>query len=156
MPGPCWLSIAHASGRQRTEDAARSAISAELIDIPIDGATGILYIISGADQLTLHEVQQAADIIRAAASKEANIIFGVTIDPSLGDSVRINLIATGFTSPSDVMHAQKEEEFYKMLKDLGGDESKLGVPAYQRRPLSMRRLGIKSGFETRRESPEEQ
>jgi len=154
--GPCWLSIAHASGWQRTEEAARSAISAELIDIPIDGATGILYIVSGADQLTLHEVQQAADIIREAASKDANIIFGVTIDPTLGENVRINLIATGFTSPSEVMRSQKEEEFNKMLKDLGRDESKLGAPAYQRRPLSMRRLGNKSGFETRKELPEKQ
>ncbi|MFC1926037.1 cell division protein FtsZ, partial [Chloroflexota bacterium] len=132
--GPCWLSIAYAGGQDRTAEAARSAISAELIDIPIDGATGILYIISGAKEITLHEVEQAADIIRAAASPEANIIFGVTIDPSLGNNVRISLVATGFTSVKQVMQTQKDDEFRQMLVNLGRDEKNLETPAYMRRP----------------------
>lgn len=144
--GPCWLSIAHESGHDRAVEAARSVISSELIEVPIDGATGILYVISGASQLTLSEVEQAADIIKGAASDDANIIFGVTIDPSLGDNVRISLIATGLISPKSVMEVEKDEEFRQMLSGLGRDESKLETPAFMRRPISMRRLGRKEDF----------
>lgn len=151
--GPCWLSIAYASGQDRTAEAARSVISSKLIDVPIDGATGILYIISGARELTLHEVEQAADIIKAAASREANIIFGVTIDPNLGDNVRISLVATGFTSVRQVMQTQKDEEFRQMLVNLGRDESQLQTPAFMRRPVSQRRLGKRGEYVVRKEAP---
>ena len=67
----------------------------------IQGATGVLYNITGGSNLTLLETSEAADVIRAAVDEEAEIIYGTSIDPSLGDGVRITLIATGFDQRGD-------------------------------------------------------
>jgi cell division protein FtsZ len=90
------MAIGHGSGEDRTTEAARAAIESPLLEMSIDGATGVLYNISAGSDLTIFEVNEAAEIIRAAADDEAEIIFGTSIDESLGRDVTITLIATGF------------------------------------------------------------
>ena len=134
--GPAWLSIGHSTGRDRTVEAARSAIASPLLEASIDGAKGILYVFTGAANLTLSEVSQAAEVIKQAVDPEANVIFGVTLDPSMDSEVRITLIATGFTSPKAIEATRRDEEFRHIIRAL--DETSLGKPAFMRRPLSLR------------------
>jgi cell division protein FtsZ len=89
------------SGKRRAGDAAEMAISSPLLeDVNIEGATGILINITGGPDLGLHEVNEASSLIQQAAHEDANIIFGSVIDPTIGDEVRITVIATGFERPS--------------------------------------------------------
>jgi len=94
--GSALMAIGHGSGENRTTEAARAAIESPLLEMSIDGATGVLYNISAGSDLTIFEVNEAAEIIRAAADDEAEIIFGTSVDESLGRDVTITLIATGF------------------------------------------------------------
>ena len=88
-------------GKRRAADAAEMAISSPLLeDVNIEGATGILINITGGPDLGLHEVNEASSLIQQAAHEEANIIFGSVIDPTIGDEVRITVIATGFERPA--------------------------------------------------------
>jgi len=75
------------------------AISSPLLDVSMEGARGVLFNITGGGDLTLNEISEAADIIGKAADPEANVIFGAVIDPSMGNEVKITLIATGFDQP---------------------------------------------------------
>jgi cell division protein FtsZ len=81
--------------------AAQQAIESPLLEMNIQGATGVLYNITGGTDLTLIETSEAAEVIRAAVDEEAEIIYGTSVDPSLGDAVRITLIATGFEQNGD-------------------------------------------------------
>ena len=138
--GPCWLSIGYGSGQNRVVEAARAAISSELLEVPIEGATGVLYVVSGPPNLTLSEVSQAASVIEAAVDEEAMVIFGVTLDNKLENDVRITLVATGFTPIREVAAAQKDEEFRGLIRELESDESRLEAPAFMRRPVTMRKM----------------
>jgi cell division protein FtsZ len=85
-----------AAGGSRALEAARQAISSPLLeDLSVSGARGILINITGGEDLTLHEINEAATLIQEEAHEEANIIFGSVINPSLGDEVRVTVIATG-------------------------------------------------------------
>ena len=141
--GPCWLSIGHGTGQNRVVEAARAAISSELLEVPIEGATGVLYVVSGPANLTLSEVSQAASIVEAAVDEEAMVIFGVTMDYKLDNDVRITLVATGFTPSRVLTEARKDEEFRNLIRELESDETRLEAPAFMRRPVSMRRISRK-------------
>jgi cell division protein FtsZ len=99
--GSALMAIGHGSGETRCIDAAQQAIESPLLEMNIQGATGVLYNITGGTGLTLLETSEAAEVIRAAVDEEAEIIYGTSIDPSLGDGVRITLIATGFENNRD-------------------------------------------------------
>ncbi len=99
--GSALMAIGHGSGETRCIDAAQQAIESPLLEMNIQGATGVLYNITGGTGLTLLETSEAAEVIRAAVDEEAEIIYGTSIDPSLGDGVRITLIATGFENSRD-------------------------------------------------------
>ena len=90
------MGIGTADGETRAIDAATEAIASPLLEESIDGATGILLNITGGKQLGLFEVNEAAEVVAAAADPGANIIFGAVVDDDLGDAVRITVIATGF------------------------------------------------------------
>src|SRR5579883_1398438 len=92
--GSALMAIGEGSGETRAIDAARQAISSPLLDIDISGARGVLFNITGGMDLTLFEVNEAADIISKAAHPEANIIFGAVQDPSYDGKVKITVIAT--------------------------------------------------------------
>jgi cell division protein FtsZ len=94
--GSALMGIGRASGEGRAIEAARMAIASPLLEVNIAGAQGILFNIAGSSNLTLYEVTDAAEEIRAAADPEANIIFGASFDERLGDDVIITVIATGF------------------------------------------------------------
>lgn len=94
--GSALMAIGEASGESRALDAAHMAIASPLLDIDISGARGVLFNITGGTDLTLFEVNEAADIISQAAHPEANIIFGAVQDPTFDGKVKITVIATGF------------------------------------------------------------
>jgi len=141
--GPCWLSIGYGTGQNRVVEAARAAISSDLLEVPIEGATGVLYVVSGAPNLTLSEVSQAASVVESAVDEEAMVIFGVTTDSKLDNDVRITLVATGFSAVREVTAARKDEEFRGLIRELEADESRLEAPAFMRRPVTMRRMSRK-------------
>jgi cell division protein FtsZ len=94
--GTAILGDGVASGENRAIKAAQTAIKNPLIDNSIDGAQGILLNISGGPDLKLHEVNEAAEVIRNAASADANIIFGAVIDETMNDKLKVTIIAAGF------------------------------------------------------------
>jgi cell division protein FtsZ len=94
--GGALMGIGTAKGEQRAVRAAELAISNPLLEASIEGAHGVLIQIAGASDLGLHEIDEATRLVSEAVSKEANIIFGTTIDDTLGDEVRITVIAAGF------------------------------------------------------------
>ena len=96
--GSALMAIGHGSGEDRAVEAAKEAVASPLLDIAINGASGILFNITGGEDLTLAEVNEAADVISNAAASEANIIFGAVIDPENEGSVKITVIGTGFES----------------------------------------------------------
>jgi len=97
-PGIALMAIGHAEGDDRAVEAAHAAMASPLLDLSMQGARGVLFNVTGANDVTLGEINRAADIIREAADPDANIIFGTVIDDSLGNEVRITVIATGFES----------------------------------------------------------
>ena len=95
--GTAMMGIGTASGDTRAVDAAQQAISSRLLESSIDGATRVLLSIAGSKDLGIQEISDAADVVANAVDPEANIIFGTVVDESLGDQVRITVIATGFS-----------------------------------------------------------
>lgn len=100
--GSALMAIGYGEGNDRTVNAAREAIESPLLEMNIQGAKGVLYNISASSNLTLFETSEAAEVIRAAADEDAEIIYGTSIDESLGDAVMITLIATGFDEAPSV------------------------------------------------------
>jgi cell division protein FtsZ len=94
--GSALMGIGRAEGESRAVEAARQAIASPLLEVNITGAQGILFNITGSSTLSLFEVTEAAEEIRAAADPEANIIFGTSFNERLGEEVMITVIATGF------------------------------------------------------------
>ncbi len=93
--GSALMGIGFATGENRASEAAQRALNSPLIDAEITGARGILLSITGGDDLSLVEVTEAAEAIRAAATEDTNIIFGATIDPRLNGQIWVTVIATG-------------------------------------------------------------
>src|SRR3989337_2055273 len=94
--GSALMGIGQANGESRAAEAANAAASSPLLEQSVEGATGILLNITGGSDLGLFEVNEAAEIIHQGADANSNIIFGAVVDDSLGDSVRVTVIATGF------------------------------------------------------------
>lgn len=105
--GAALMAVGRASGEDRARAAAEQAISSQLLDITIDGARGILFNVTGGNALGLHDVDQAAAIIKETAHPDVNLIFGAVIDPSMGDEIRITVIATGFERPVGVRRSAR-------------------------------------------------
>ncbi|MCK5460107.1 cell division protein FtsZ [Candidatus Parcubacteria bacterium] len=94
--GSSLMGLGKASGENRAVEAAKLAIENSLLDLSINGAKGVLFTISGSPDLSMHEVNEAAQIITKSADPSAKIIFGAIIDESLKDTVKITVVATGF------------------------------------------------------------
>jgi cell division protein FtsZ len=131
--GPAWMSIGIGTGNNRAVDAAKDALASPLLDVSVKGAKGVLFNITGSENLTLHEVNQAAEIIRQAVDPGANIIFGVRRDETMDKEIRITLVATGFAQASQ-LGGMGDEEITKLLKSLKV-EDELDIPSFMRRPL---------------------
>jgi cell division protein FtsZ len=131
--GSALMAVGKANGETRAADAAQSAIASALLDVTIDGAHGILFNVTGGANLSLFEVNEAAEIIRTKAHPDANIIFGAVIDEGMGDDIRITVIATGFDAISQrkpyVAGKRKTIEFPVQRFD----QDDLDIPAFLRR-----------------------
>lgn len=120
--GAALMAVGRASGEDRARKAAEMAVSSELLDITIDGAHGILFNVTGGENLTLFEVNQAAAIIKETAHPDVNLIFGAVIDPSLGEEIRLTVIATGFDANS--MRTRLNQSRFATLMNKSIAESK--------------------------------
>ena len=98
--GSSLMGIGIATGENRASEAARMATSSPLLETSMKGATGVILSIAGTHDLGLFEVDEAAAIVREAADPDCNVIFGTVVDDTLGDSVRVTVIATGFDEGS--------------------------------------------------------
>lgn len=125
--GSALMGIGSARGENRAAEAARIAISSPLLETSIEGAKGVLLNITGGPDLSLFEVNEAAEIISQAADPEANIIFGAVIDENLKDEVRVTVIATGF----DAKPAVEKDSTVVDLRSFSAED--LDIPAFLRR-----------------------
>src|SRR5205823_10193233 len=117
--GSALMGIGIGLGADRATEAAKSAISSPLLESSIDGAKGVLLSIAGPTDLTLHEVNQAADTITRVAHPDANIIFGAVVDDALGEEVRVTVIAAGFdkAAPNGSVTNQFESRLSRLLEE---------------------------------------
>ncbi|MFQ5934652.1 MAG: cell division protein FtsZ [Dehalococcoidia bacterium] len=126
--GRALMAIGTGKGENRVGEATEAVLSSPLLDTPIEGATGVLFNISGDDDLTLLEINKAAQLIGEAVNPEAEKIFGVVTDPKLNGEMRITLIATGLgTDP--MAHAFREE-----YRKLPVERSREAVPTASSTP----------------------
>jgi len=94
--GTALMGIGQSSGENRAVEAAKSAISSPLLELSMDGAKGVLFIVAGGPDLSMHEVNEAAKVITSSADSDAKIIFGAIVEEGLADTMKITVIATGF------------------------------------------------------------
>ena len=137
--GPAWMAIGKGKGENRAADAAKMATRSPLLDIAMDGARRILFVITGGASLTLQEVQDAARVIEEVADPDANIIFGTSRDPRLDDEVKMTMVAAAFPLISDNQQLQ-EAELQRLLQDVSPQvEEDLDVPSFLRKGSGGRR-----------------
>lgn len=140
--GPAWLAIGRGKGEKRAVDAAKMATRSPLLDIAMDGAKRILFVITGGTNLSLQEVQDAAAVLEEMADPEANIIFGTSRDPRLEDEVKMTMVAAAFPVIQDSQR-QREAELQQLLQDIPQDSlDDLDVPSFLRRQSGGSRRGF--------------
>jgi cell division protein FtsZ len=128
--GPAWMSVGRGTGQNRAMDAAKAALASPMLDVSISGAKGVLFNVTGGNDLTLFECNEAAEIIAQSVDPEANIIFGVVFDPEMENELQITIIATGFNAQYGA-GAPTEVELRRLLR--GVAEDSLDVPSFLRR-----------------------
>jgi len=137
--GPAWMAIGRGTGETKVVDAARAAIQSYLLDVSIDGARGVVLNVTGGTDLTLKEVNEAADIIIAAAHPDAQVFFGSATDLKMEDEVKITIIATGFSSEEPFTPNSEKvvgQITFPEIDELMGSirkEAELDVPPFLRR-----------------------
>jgi cell division protein FtsZ len=120
--GSALMGIGIGSGDDRATEAAKAAISSPLLESSIDGAKGVLLSIAGPTDLTLHEVNAAADAITRVAHPDANIIFGAVVDDALGEEVRVTVVAAGFDKVSQTGESRFESRLSRLLEEPSREE----------------------------------
>ncbi len=145
--GLAHMGVGKGTGDNRSQEAAKQAISSPLLETSIVGATGVLLNITGGNDLGLLEINEAAEIVQEAADPDANIIFGAVIDENLKDELRITVIATGFESdrlekdniekeenniPKEASKSEDRED-QSSTYEQHIDENDLEIPAFLRR-----------------------
>ena len=155
--GSALMGIGMATGPARGREAARRALDSPLIGQRIRGATGVLLSIMGPPELTLQEVTEAAEAVREAAAGQANIIFGTSVDETLGDQLWVTVIATGFERQAEP-RAQRARALARPLAAARARDRRRSrrpvLPARLRRrfPLAAARGAIAAGHPARRRS----
>ena len=140
--GEALMGIGFGSGDNRAEDAAKQAVASPLLETSIDGAQGILFNITAGKDITLHECEKAAEIVKASADGAANIIFGVVNDDRMQGEVKITVIATGFgrkraamqqaASSSESTTIEYTRPGVESRPVVTSDEDDLNIPAFLR------------------------
>ena len=140
--GVCHMGIGRATGDNRAEDAVKMAINSPLLETTIDGATKVVLNIAGGDDLGLMEIEQASELVHQLVSADAEIIFGTSIDPSLGDEIVITVVATGFEGGTPKEEDKADESGNAASSYFGamGSGSKFDVddvviPTFLNRPI---------------------
>ena len=134
--GVCHMGIGRATGENRAEEAVKMAINSPLLETTIDGATKVVLNISGSEDLGLMEIEQASELVHQLVSDEADIIFGTSIDPTLGDEIVITVVATGFESVSDTADiASNSSIFGAMGSNSKFDVDDVVIPTFLNRPI---------------------
>lgn len=135
--GHALMAIGRGVGENRAVEAARSAIASPLLDVSIEGARGVLFNVTGGADLSLFEVQEAAEIISQAVDPDANIIFGTVVDPKMENEVKITVIATGFTQRKEMPQYIPPPQANALLENRTGrlfeDPEELDLPPFLRR-----------------------
>jgi cell division protein FtsZ len=141
--GDALMGTGQATGEHRAEEAASQAISSPLLEeVSISGATGLLVNITGGQNMTLREVDEANRVIAQVAGDDANVIFGAVIDPSLKEEIRITVIATGLggsgsrRSGLPVREQREEEDGKVVVFPTAGQDHKQDIPSYKRGSVS--------------------
>jgi len=126
------MGTGHATGPNRAIDAATQAIGSPLLeDVTIEGATGILINVTGGPEMTLHDINVASTLIQEAAEEDANIIFGSVIDESMGDTLKVTVIATGF---------DRADRRGNNVRDMPVDKQEQDIPTVIRNRWEQERL----------------
>ena len=136
--GPALMAIGRSSGDNRAVEAAQAAVSSPLLDVSIHGATGILFNITSSGSLGLHELNMAAQVIAEVVDPEAEIIFGTATDPTMGDDVKLTLIAVGFAAQEQYRTRAEEEEFRRIRTEAMENVADTDLPTFLRRPVNIR------------------
>ena len=157
--GSALMGIGKATGEKRAEEAARAAINSPLLDVSINGAKGVLFAIAGGNDMSMHEIQEAAKIITESIDKDAKVIFGAVNDPKLGKGeMKITVIASAFPENAvskplfnredneakkvseikkeDILSAinSRKERDNRTTTQVGDEEDWSAIPAFLRRP----------------------
>ncbi|MBM3946839.1 MAG: cell division protein FtsZ [SAR202 cluster bacterium] len=143
--GASWMGIGYGRGENRALDAAKNAVNCPLLELTVDGAKGVIFSVTGGENLTLAEVQAAAQRISEVVDPDANIFFGMVHDPKLEDAVRITMIATGFPT-NEMWSSHRDAELSTLLGNIGstsgGGDADLDLPPFLRRTYGTRRAGV--------------
>jgi cell division protein FtsZ len=138
--GQALMAIGRADGENRAVEAAQAAIASPLLDVNIHGARGVLFNVSSSGTMGLHELNMAAQVIAEVVDPGAEIIFGTSTDPDLGEEVKITLIATGFDGreAQQTYAAAEDAEFRRIREEAEGNRDDMDLPTFLRRPVSVR------------------
>jgi len=139
--GSALMAIGRAKGENRAAEAARMAVSNPLLDVSMTGARGVLFNVTGGTDLTLTEINEAAEVVFSAADPEANIIFGAVVDERIDDEIRITVIATGFDGQiTAVLRTERPDRLRPILQPQAPaplprtpERADYDVPAFLRR-----------------------
>jgi len=141
--GMAHMGVGRASGENRAEDAAKEAIQSPLLETSIEGARGVIINITGGEDLGLHEVNTAAELVQRSVDPEANIIFGTVTDPSMREEIQITVIATGFEKNDTVSNISVDNIVSKTWEkkinsipsnsDITASQNDLDIPSFLRK-----------------------
>jgi cell division protein FtsZ len=137
--GPALMAIGRAAGENRGPEAARAAITSPLLDVSIHGARGVLFNVTASTNLSLHELNMAAQVIAEVVDPDAEIIFGTATDRDMGDEVQVTLIAVGFAAPELYEEPTREERLRQLrVESLEQSLVDTELPSFLRRPVVSR------------------
>ncbi len=152
--GTALMGIGHASGENRAEVAAKAAVNSPLLDMSIDGAKGVLFNITGGSDVGMFEIDEAAKVITKNVDPDAKVKFGVVTDESMGDEIRITIIATGFDEfnrkPTPVSFAPEEAKPMTMPDAQEAPVREVRKPLFSPKPIEP----VQSQAETEEENDE--
>ena len=141
--GMAHMGVGKASGENRAEDAAKEAIQSPLLETSIEGAKGVIINITGGEDLGLHEVNTAAELVQRSVDPEANIIFGTVTDPNMTDEIQITVIATGFEKNEPISSIgvdnivsktwEKKINSIPVSTDTNSSQNDLDIPSFLRK-----------------------
>ena len=137
--GQALMAIGKGTGENRAVEAAQAAIASPLLDVNIHGARGVLFNVASSGTLGLHELNMAAQVIAEVVDPGAEIIFGTSTDSSLGEEVKVTLIAVGFNGARESFDSRdQDEEFRRIREEAMDNRDDTDLPTFLRRPVSVR------------------